>query len=81
MPHFAKLSPATGVFVPKPHINKDLLRTAQGSRMCRVMADRHLDWLLFGLGEGMDLCRAICDEAFRPFRGYERQAYRHLRRI
>jgi hypothetical protein len=47
------------------------LRTGQRVRMCRVMADKHLDQLLFGQEQGTDLRRAIVEEALRPFRRYE----------
>jgi hypothetical protein len=69
------VDPSTGEIVAKPYINKDWLRTGQRVRMCRTMADRYLDRLLFGQGEGTELCRAIRDEALRPFHAFERRAY------
>jgi hypothetical protein len=39
--------------------------------MCRVMADRYLDQLLFGQGEGTAVCRDFRAEALRPLREYQ----------
>ena len=68
--------PETGEIVAKPHVQKDWLRTGQRVRMCRLMADKYLDRLLFGQGEGTDLRRAIVNGALRNFEEEKRRAER-----
>jgi hypothetical protein len=62
------VSRTTGEISQKPaRIQKDWLRTGQRVRMCRIMADRYLDRLLFGQGEGTKLCRDIREDALASF--------------
>jgi len=49
------------------------LLTADTVRLLDVMAERTLDQLLFGNGEGADLARAIRYEALATYRDWERR--------
>jgi hypothetical protein len=57
----------------KGKITKDWLRTGERVRMCRVMAGRLLDDLLFGQGAGTQLRGEIVEEALAAFRAQERR--------
>src|SRR3954466_11217962 len=58
---------------------KEDLRPGERVRMCRIMADRYLDQLAFAAGEGVQVLKAIRDEALRPYRIWERRQPWHGR--
>ena len=73
---------ATGEIVAKPNVMKNWLQTGQRVLMCRVLAGRYVDELLFGQGGGTMLRRAIVAEALRQFEADKRTVDRRsVRRL
>jgi hypothetical protein len=64
--------PVTGVTRPPGlHTQKDWLQTGDRVRLLDIMAERNLDQLLFGNGDGTALARAIRREALTTYRAWE----------
>ena len=49
------------------------LRPKDQVRMCAVLRDRYLDWMMLGGGAGKDLLRSIRTKVLEPLRFLERR--------